>query len=204
MAEKLSEQEKKGAVERASEKRLAVLHAFLRANFIAVRSLPAELVNANSFNTCLGKDDIRLSTLFKIFNYYNYRLKIYLQPKDREQAALYRSLCVQVNKGDFNGEGEKRMAFLRDYMSINNMTQIQIAKKLGIVHSTMINWFKVDDTMLSWVYKMAHIFDVDIYYIVEPLSVPVPVREDGGNAFMIEMHTYKSCPCRKELLKNIY
>ena len=70
---------------------------------------------------------------------------------------------VIVDIGPLVGAGcLKRLAFFRVAMSLYGIKRADVAEKLGITLSGVNRWFKVDDISISYIFKIAALYDLKV------------------------------------------
>jgi len=159
-------------------KRLAFFHSFLRANFITQQSIPKEIMPFATVNTNVAKDDMRLSSAFRVLGHYGYTLLIYIEPKDSLQAQSYRSKCVRVNDMIKKSSQMDRISFLKDFIEINKLKIKDVTDAMDVVPSALSHWYNADDMMISRIYKLAYAFNCNVRFEV----VPFAEEEKGTSA----------------------
>lgn len=188
--------------ERLSGKRLSFLYMFLKANFITLRSIPTEVIPYAALNTNMGKDDMRLSQAIRILNHYHYNLFIYLEPKDPYNAERYRERCVHVNALKFTPTVSSNMAFLRDFVEVNKLKLKDITDKMGVAASAIYYWYQSDDLMISKIYKLAKVFNVNLRFVIEPMET---VQKGNNNpAVILNINARKAIPINDEMVETIW
>ena len=170
-----------------TERRLAFFYSFLRANFITMRGIPQDIMPFATLNTNLAKDDIRLSMAMRVLNYYGYALLIYIEPKDTYEAATYRNRSLRVNDMRRRDSEMGRLSFLKDFIEINDLRLKDITDAVDVVPSALYHWYQVDDLMVSKIYKLAHSFDRNVRFKIEPFQEE-PSNETGALS-IVEMKT---------------
>lgn len=196
----------KKTMERLSEKRLSFLYAFLSANYISHRSIPREVIPYPTINTNLQKDDFKLSQVMRIINHYGHRLLIYLEPKDPYLAMRYREKCVYTNAARVNLSSSIKLAFLKDFIEINNYKFKEITKLIGLKSaSNSYYWFNQDDISICKIYKIAYHFNVNVRFLIEPIGdegSPDPERE--GSKSIIDMRSLRHFDINESMTKTVF
>lgn len=191
----------KTSEERLITKRLGFLYTFLKGNFLTLKGIPREVIPFSTLNTNLDKDDMRLRQLFAIFDYYQYYFLIYLEPKDPYLAKKYRDKCVNVNGGMVNPEGGERLGFLKDFVNINNYHYKDITDRMGMTQSAIYAWFNKDDMMLSKLYKISKVFDVNLHFIIKP---KMEEKESEVPTVIVDVHVIKPCSIGEDMTHTVW
>ena len=61
-----------------------------------------------------------------------------------------------------NGKGLARLAFLRVAMGQYGIERKDLASKLGIGYTGVNRWFKVDDIAITYIYKIAELYGLEV------------------------------------------
>lgn len=196
---------RKKTMERLGEKRLSFLYAFLSANYISYRSIPREVIPYPTINTNLQKDDFKLSQVMRIINHYGHRLLIYLEPKDPYLAMRYREKCVYTNAARINMSSTIKLAFLKDFIEINNYNFKDITKVIGMSPSNSYYWFNQDDISICKIYKIAYSFNVNVRFLIEPIrDEGSPNPEEEGSKSILDMRSLRHFDINESMTKTVF
>ena len=69
-----------------------------------------------------------------------------------------------------NANGLSRLAFLRVAMGQYGIQRKDIAEKLGLNYTGVNRWFKVDDISISYIYRIAELYGLDVKVNLHPKS----------------------------------
>lgn len=189
--------------EKYQSKRLAFLYTFLRGNLISYRSIPKEVIPFATLSTNLQKDDIKLSQAMAIMRHYGYTLLIYIEPQDPDLATYYRGKCAFTNIAKTNPSESYRLACLKDFIEIEHLNLWEITDRLGLVPSNCYYWLKIDDILISKIFKIAHAFGRNLRFEMYKVDKTVQ-NEQSGLGSRIIMQLDKFNPISEEMLTTIW
>jgi transcriptional regulator with XRE-family HTH domain len=64
--------------------------------------------------------------------------------------------------------GLKRLAFLRIAMGLYGIERKKLAEQLGISYNGVNRWFHVDDIAISYIFKIAKLYDLKVKTTIKP------------------------------------
>ena len=114
------------------------------------------------------RDDMRLSFAHAVVNKLGYELIFSL---DREDASSSLSVVeIELPQGtDTIG----RLAFLRVAMSKYGIKRKELADRLGLNYAGVNRWFRVDDISISYLFKIAELYDLKVKTTIKPKQTGV-------------------------------
>ena len=131
--------------------RLRFLVDFLKASGLATGQV-AELmgITRQSVYHWLAKDDMKLSTVYSLFERAGYRIDFSYESEDRVDDAN-----VVVSMQVLPPVGGARLFFLKRLLQEMNISNEELAVRLGVGRATVYHWFKADDCMVSSLHSIA-------------------------------------------------
>ena len=67
-------------------------------------------------------------------------------------------------------QGVDRLAFLRIALKKYGITRKGLAEKLGLNYTGVNRWFRVDDISISYIFKIAELYDLKVKTTIKPKS----------------------------------
>ena len=127
----------------------------------------AEIMGCSPQNvfTYFQRDDMKLSIAQDVAGKLGYDLSFSLERENVSTSNVIVEIEPLVGTG-----GLKRLAFLRVAMSLYGIKRADVAEKLGITLSGVNRWFKVDDISVSYIFKIAALYDLKVKVSVTPLK----------------------------------
>ena len=113
--------------------------------------------------TYFKRDDMRLTTALEIASLLGYTLSFSLE-KDRASTS---NVIVDIEPLVGQG-GLKRLAFLRIAMGLYGIERKKLAEQLGISYNGVNRWFHVDDIAISYIFKIAKLYDLKVKTTIKP------------------------------------
>ena len=143
---------------KVSDKNLQFLHTLLDTTGVTKAGL-ARMMGCSTQNifTFFQRDDMRLSYAQEIVGRLGYILAFSLEREGMSTGNVIVDIGPLVGAG-----GLKRLAFLRVAMSLYGIKRADVAEKLGITLSGVNRWFKVDDISVSYIFKIAALYDLKV------------------------------------------
>ncbi len=109
-------------------------------------------------------DDAPISSLETLFNAYGYTMTIKLSNKDT-------ALLPQEQPQPSSTRGRHqavRLSFLAQMMDMCGITSKDLADKLGLYYTSVDHMFRADNAMMSRIFQIAEVCNMDIRIAVEP------------------------------------
>ena len=143
---------------------LQFLHSLLEASGVSKARL-AGMMGCSTQNlfTYFKRDDMRLTTALEIASLFGYTLSFSLE-KDRASTS---NVIVDIEPLVGQG-GLKRLAFLRIAMGLYGIERKKLAEQLGISYNGVNRWFHVDDIAISYIFKIAKLYDLKVKTTIKP------------------------------------
>ena len=144
---------------------LQFLHSLLEASGVSKARL-AGMMGGSTQNlfTYFKRDDMRLTTALEIASLLGYTLSFSLE-KDRASTS---NVIVDIEPLVGQG-GLKRLAFLRIAMGLYGIERKKLAEQLGISYNGVNRWFHVDDIAISYIFKIAKLYDLKVKTTIKPM-----------------------------------
>ena len=144
---------------------LQFLQSLLEASGVSKARL-AGMMGCSTQNlfTYFKRDDMRLTTALEIASLLGYTLSFSLE-KDRASTS---NVIVDIEPLVGQG-GLKRLAFLRIAMGLYGIERKKLAEQLGISYNGVNRWFHVDDIAISYIFKIAKLYDLKVKTTIKPM-----------------------------------
>lgn len=140
-------------------KRLEFLESLLLATGTNKSQLAKIMgVSAQNIFTYFQRDDMKLSYAQEIASRLGCSVQFMLEKADASSA----SAALLDLESLVNGKGLARLAFLRVAMGQYGIERKDLASKLGIGYTGVNRWFKVDDIAISYIYKIAELYGLEV------------------------------------------
>lgn len=123
----------------------------------------------------LKKDDMKVSRAARIVSAAGFELKIELREKavtvtepPEYTLILPERLQENLKRGILASQAEldKRLAFVKLFLSRNKISQRRLAKDLGLSAGSVETWFRSDDLLISYLFRIKEVYPVDIVFII--------------------------------------
>ena len=139
-------------------KNLQFLHSLLETTGVSKAGL-AGMMGCSTQNlfTYFKRDDMRLSQAQEIASLLGYTLSFSLEKEGNSTSKVVLEIEPLVGSG-----GLKRLAFLRIAMGLYGIERKNMAEQLGISYNGVNRWFKVDDISISYIFKIAALYDLKV------------------------------------------
>ena len=111
----------------------------------------------------LAKDDMKISQVCRLFEVCGYSIEFGLE---KESAGTSAPVSVTMNLAKAEEKG--RLDFLKNALSCHGISKYRLAESLHIGSATLYNWFKVDDCLISYIYRIAEIEGFRLTIRIEP------------------------------------
>ena len=111
-------------------------------------------------------DDAPLSSCMAAMEKFGYSLRIIMARSGEEEAEediFWRRNAKAKFKAD-------RLSFLSLAMLRYDITSKALAAKMGLHYTTVDHMFRVNDMMISRIYRIADALDMSLFFFVEPLA----------------------------------
>jgi len=108
----------------------------------------------------LVKDDARFSVVNDLIEKCGYSLSFELIKKRVEDSLI--SIEVPHKKD------EKRLSFFSDALKKYGITKEDLSSKLDIGLTAVYYWFRVDDCFISYIFKTAQLYDLNVKIHIRP------------------------------------
>lgn len=153
-----------------NEKRLQFLLDMLTETGVSKRELARrmEMSYQNMF-VYFQRDDMKMSQAEVMASKLGYELNFSLNGSERKQKT---DKLVMELEG-IVGEDAKlqRLAFLQIAMKLNGIERKKLAQQLELNYTGVNRWFKVDDISISYLYKIAELYNLNL--VIKPVKVKV-------------------------------
>lgn len=138
--------------------RLAFLNSLL-ANTNTSKFELARLMNKTYQNifTYFKRDDMKLSYAQEIADKLGYRLIFNLENETSDNASVVLNIESMVGESGLN-----RLAFLQIAMKVNGIQRKTLAEQLDLHYTGVNRWFKVDDIAISYIFKIAELYNLKV------------------------------------------
>lgn len=148
-------------------KRLQFLESLLLATGTS-KSRLAEImgVSAQNIFVYFKRDDMKLSVAQEMASRLGFKLGFTLE----KEGAPSSSATLMDIESLVNANGLSRLAFLRVAMGQYGIQRKDIAEKLGLNYTGVNRWFKVDDISISYIYRIAALYGLDVKVNLHPKS----------------------------------
>ena len=123
-------------------------------------------VSAQNIFTYFQRDDMKLSYAQEIASRLGCSVRFMLEKEDASSA----SATLLDLESLVSGKGLARLAFLRVAMGQYGIERKDLASKLGIGYTGVNRWFKVDDISISYIYRIAELYGLDVKVNLHPKS----------------------------------
>ncbi len=141
-----------------SEKRLQFLLSLMELRGVSKHELARMMgVSPQNIFTYFKRDDMKLSYAQEIAGKLGYDISYRLE-KEGEGG---RSVLTDI-EGLVGKDGLQRLAFLRVAMGRYGIERKALAADLGLNYTGVNRWFKVDDIAISYLYKIAGLYGLQV------------------------------------------
>lgn len=153
------------------EGRWQVVHLKFLVDFLTAAGIPtgraAELmgVTRQAVYHWLAKDDMKVSQIIRLFDVCGYSIEFGLG-KDAPEPASPVSVTMNLARS----EDKCRLDFLKNALVAHGVSKYRLAESLNIGAATIYNWFKVDDCLISYIYRIAESEGFRLTIRIEPKS----------------------------------
>ena len=111
--------------------------------------------------TYFQRDDMRLSFAQRVADRLGYELSFSLDMETPSPICI-----VEIELP----QGVDRLAFLRIALKKYGITRKGLAEKLGLNYTGVNRWFRVDDISISYIFKIAELYDLKVRTTIKPKS----------------------------------
>ena len=141
-----------------SEKRLQFLLSLMEIRRVSKHELARIMgVSPQNIFVYFKRDDMKLSVAQEMASRLGYDLSYRLVKEDGQARDVVLDIEGLVGK-----DGLQRLAFLRVAMGQYGIERKALAEKLDLNYTGVNRWFKVDDIALSYLYKIAELYDLKV------------------------------------------
>ena len=141
-----------------SEKRLQFLLSLMELRGVSKHELARMMgVSPQNIFTYFKRDDMKLSYAQEMASRLGYDISYRLE----KEGAETRDVVLDI-EGLVGKDGLQRLAFLRVAMSQYGIERKKLAEQLGLNYTGVNRWFKVDDIAISYLYKIAELYDLKV------------------------------------------
>lgn len=141
-----------------SEKRLQFLLSLMELRGVSKHELARMMgVSPQNIFTYFKRDDMKLSYAQEMASRLGYDLSYRLEKEGPESHDVVLDIEGLVGK-----DGLQRLAFLRVAMSQYGIERKKLAEQLELNYTGVNRWFKVDDIAISYLYKIAELYDLKV------------------------------------------
>ena len=149
-----------------SEKRLQFLLSLMELRGVSKHELARMMgVSPQNIFTYFKRDDMKLSYAQEMASRLGYDLSYRLEKEGTESRDVVLDIEGLVGK-----DGLQRLAFLRVAMSQYGIERKKLAEQLGLNYTGVNRWFKVDDISISYIFKIAELYDLKVKTTIKPKS----------------------------------
>lgn len=152
-------------------RRMLFLREFMSAMNINVEKV-AEIVKCHYVTVAKwltpSYDDAPLSSVMNLIDAYGYKLDFVLT-RDYDAGTQYEVLWERRNRARFKAD---RLAFLTKMMLRYDITSAELGKKMGLHRTSIEYMFKTNDLMISRIYRIADVCDMNVFITIEPKEEP--------------------------------
>lgn len=118
------------------------------------------------------RDDMKLSYAQEIASRLGYNLRFSLENNKSRAGKVI--LDIESLVGD---EQMQRLAFLQVALKLNNIARKELAEKLELNYTGVNRWFKVDDIAISYIFKIADLYNLRVSIKAEKVDISPKVVE---------------------------
>lgn len=141
-----------------SEKRLQFLLSLMELRGVSKHELARMMgVSPQNIFTYFKRDDMKFSYAQEMASRLGYDLSYRLEKEGTESRDVVLDIEGLVGK-----DGLQRLAFLRVAMSQYGIERKKLAEQLELNYTGVNRWFKVDDIAISYLYKIAELYDLKV------------------------------------------
>ena len=141
-----------------SEKRLQFLLSLMELRGVSKHELARMMgVSPQNIFTYFKRDDMKLSYAQEMASRLGYDISYRLE----KEGAETRDVVLDI-EGLVGKDGLQRLAFLRVAMSQYGIERKKLAEQLELNYTGVNRWFKVDDIAISYLYKIAELYDLKV------------------------------------------
>ena len=141
-----------------SEKRLQFLLSLMELRGVSKHELARMMgVSPQNIFTYFKRDDMKLSYAQEMASRLGYDLSYRLEKEGTESRDVVLDIEGLVGK-----DGLQRLAFLRVAMSQYGIERKKLAEQLELNYTGVNRWFKVDDIAISYLYKIAELYGLQV------------------------------------------
>lgn len=112
--------------------------------------------NQNIF-TYFKRDDMKLSYAIEVADRLGYKLSFNLEGEKVDSGSVI--LDIQSMVGE---DGLNRLAFLQIAMKVNGIQRKVLAEQLELNYTGVNRWFKVDDIAISYIFRIAELYNLKV------------------------------------------
>lgn len=140
------------------EKRLQFLLSLMELRGVSKHELARMMgVSPQNIFTYFKRDDMKLSYAQEMASRLGYDISYRLE----KEGAETRDVVLDI-EGLVGKDGLQRLAFLRVAMSQYGIERKKLAEQLELNYTGVNRWFKVDDIAISYLYKIAELYDLKV------------------------------------------
>ena len=110
------------------------------------------------------RDDMRLSFAQEVVDRLGFELRFSLGKEDPSPSCIVE---IELPQGQDSAD---RLAFLRMALKYYEISRKDVAEKLGLNYTGVNRWFKVDDISISYIFKIAELYDLKVKTTIKPKS----------------------------------
>ena len=129
---------------------------------------------ASTLRMQLNKDDMKVSRAMQIVSTLGYKLTIDIKEKDPSylenpgyKLILPEDLQRNLERGFLQEKyRNKCLTFLREFLSRNNISQRELARRLELSPGAVETWFRNDDLAISHLFRIKDVFDIEIVFTI--------------------------------------
>ncbi|MBQ6578528.1 MAG: helix-turn-helix transcriptional regulator [Bacteroidales bacterium] len=129
---------------------------------------------ASTLRLQLNKDDMKVSRALQIVSTLGYKLTIDIKEKDPSyqenpgyKLILPKNLQRNLERGFLPKKyRNKCLTFLLEFLSRNNISQRELARRLELSPGAVETWFRNDDLAISHLFRIKDVFDIEIVFTI--------------------------------------
>ena len=149
-----------------SEKRLQFLLSLMEIRRVSKHELARIMgVSPQNIFVYFKRDDMKLSVAQEMASRLGYDLSYRLVKEDGQARDVVLDIEGLVGK-----DGLQRLAFLRVAMGQYGIERKALAEQLDLNYTGVNRWFKVDDISISYIYRIAELYGLDVKVNLHPKS----------------------------------
>ena len=169
----MAELEQVGLKADAKLENLEFLRAFMVGHGLSIEEVAGQVgVTRQALYSWFRCDDAKISAIENLFDVLGFRVSFGIKTSARHGKAL----VIEDPKGyvptsaaeDNSVQSRcKRLAFMNKAMKARSLSQGRVAEAVGRTNVAVFSWFKQDDCLVSYAYKVAELCEAELVVGIE-------------------------------------